>query len=196
MPGELALRIAAGDAAAEGEFAREFSRRLFLMMLARTRDPDTARDLAQDALLTALAALRRGQLHDPEKLPAFVLGIARHVASSHFREARRRVTTTLLHEAHDGSVAGAIARASAIPDDESSEHRTLARLALAVLNDEERQILRLSLVEEWTSQRIGERMNLAGDAVRARKSRALKRLAARIQEMSHPGPARPHSGGG
>ena len=191
-PRDLGQRIAAGDRSAEEEFARLFSRRAFLLMLARTHDPDLSRDLAQDALIAALRELRAGRLRDPDKLPAFVLGVARHVLSSHFRAERRQPRVTPFDEAVDGALARSLAAAIAAPDAEISERRQVARQALQVLDEEDRSILRLSLVEEWPAQRIGERIHLAGDAVRARKSRALRKVAARAHELSHPEFGGPH----
>jgi RNA polymerase sigma-70 factor (ECF subfamily) len=191
-PRGLGQRIAAGDRSAEEEFAQQFSRRAFLLMLARTRDPDLSRDLAQDALIAALRELRAGRLRDPEKLPAFVLGVARHVLSSHFRAERRQPKAAPFDEAIDGALARSLAAAIAAPDAEISEQRQVARQALQVLDEEDRDILRLSLIEEWSAQRIGERIHLAGDAVRARKSRALRKVAARAHELSHPEPGGPH----
>lgn len=64
---DLVARLASGDELAEAALAEMFSPRIRAMMLARVRDPELARDLAQDALMALLQALRHGQLRDHER---------------------------------------------------------------------------------------------------------------------------------
>ena len=66
------------------------------MMMARTRDGELARDLAQDALIALLQALRQGQLRDHERLPAFAHGIGRNIVNNFFRTRQREPQSTPL----------------------------------------------------------------------------------------------------
>jgi len=85
----VAERISAGDLAAESELVHLFSQRIFALLCARTRDPEASRDLLQDVLIAVLMALRKGQLREPDKLPAFVLSIARNMAQAYLRDRSR-----------------------------------------------------------------------------------------------------------
>jgi len=58
------------------------------MLVARSRNRDLADDLAQEVMMDAICALRRGQLREPSKLTPFVLAIARNVLNSHYRARR------------------------------------------------------------------------------------------------------------
>jgi hypothetical protein len=64
----LAERIHGHEPSAEKEFVGLFSDGVRFLVLARTRDPEVARDLAQDVMLAVVRALRREQLRDPERL--------------------------------------------------------------------------------------------------------------------------------
>jgi DNA-directed RNA polymerase specialized sigma24 family protein len=86
----LVLAIASGDRKAEEIFVRQYLPRVKAMLLARTRDPDLAADLQQDVMIEAICALRRGQLREVAKLSSFVLGIARNLLNSHFKNAARQ----------------------------------------------------------------------------------------------------------
>ena len=66
----LVERLRAGDEQADQEFVQLFGGRLRLMIGARIHDRETARDLAQEALLAALSSLRKGGLREAVKLAA------------------------------------------------------------------------------------------------------------------------------
>ncbi len=51
--------------------------------------------------------------------------------------------------------------------------------------------MELTLREELGSEEIGKRVGLSPDAVRMRRSRALRRLAARVRGWLRPAPGRP-----
>src|SRR5688572_24920747 len=84
----LVERVAQGDRAAEAQLVEFLTPRLRVMMRAKTRDAELARDLTQDAVIEVLKALRRGQLREPARLIAFVHGVARNVANNHVRTRR------------------------------------------------------------------------------------------------------------
>src|SRR3954471_1632925 len=93
---ELARRIAAGGAAArdseaETELCQRFGPRARLYGLRHLRDEDAARDLAQQALLVVLEAIRAGRLESPDRLAAFLFGACRNLALTMRRGARRAI---------------------------------------------------------------------------------------------------------
>jgi RNA polymerase sigma-70 factor (ECF subfamily) len=170
----LVERIAAGDPAAEAELALRFDQRLRIMMVVRTRDRETARDLAQEALIAVLAALRKGQLREPEKLPGFVHGTARNVLNNYFRQRQSRpVPVELTPEA-----------ATFVPADElEDEERARAlRRGLDRLDQDDRAVLVMTLVDDLKPGEIARRLGLSAEVVRTRKSRALKRLTEHVRE--------------
>ena len=169
----LVQRIAAGDRAGEAELVDRFYRRVYAMMAIRTRDRDAAGDLAQEALMAALGALRKGQLREPERLAGFVHGTARNVLNNFFRQRQRRGDVVELTPE----------TASFEPTDPVEEYERLAALrrGLAELEAAERAILVLTLVEGLKPGQIAARLGLSAEVVRTRKSRALKRLTDQVR---------------
>ncbi len=179
----LVSRVARGDAGAERELVLLFQERILVMMSARTRDRELARDLTQDVLLAALTALRGGQLRQAERLAAFVYGIARNVVNSRFRAAASGPNYVPLED--DVEVRSA-------PDPvEQAERRAVLQRAFAVLGSTDRQILVLTLAEGLKPAEIAARLRLGVEAVRMRKSRAMRRLSAEVDRLLR-GPEFPH----
>ncbi len=165
------------DPDAEADFVRLFTGRLRMMIAARVRDRETVRDLAQEALLASLTALRGGELRDPERLAAFVYGVGRNVANNHVRRQQAQPVRVPL----DVETAGPAERPV---DLEEEERRRLAERALDVLGPDERHVLTLTLVEGLKPGEIARRLRLSVDVVRTRKSRALKKVVAEVQRLS------------
>jgi RNA polymerase sigma factor (sigma-70 family) len=147
------------------------------MLGARIHDREAARDLAQEALLASLTALRAGQLRDGEKLAAFVHGIGRNVANNYLRKRQGAPVEVELEPVH------AVVESAAAAFDRQ-EDRQLADRALKTLGDRDRAILTLTLVEGLKSGEIARRLGLGADAVRARKSRALKQVVEEVRRLS------------
>lgn len=173
---DLAERIRAGDAAAEEQVLAFFDGRVRLMLLARTRDRDLARDLTQEVLLAVLEALRAGRVRETARLGAFVHGTARNVLSGYFRARQQSAGTVPIEEAH--------AAADPIAELEEASRRRLVQRALGELAEVDRQILSLTLVDGLKSGEVAERLGLGGERVRTRKSRAVKQLVERLREVS------------
>ena len=172
----LAERIHGHEPSAEEEFVGLFSDRVRFLVLARTRDPEVARDLAQDVMLAVVRALRRGQLRDPERLAGFVYGTARNVLNNYLRTRSRLPKEDPIDDAMN------LAQPPARVDD--SERMGLVRRALAFLDPTDRQILLLTLVEGLKPGEIGGRIGMTGEVVRARKSRALKKTIELVKRLS------------
>ena len=147
------------------------------MIAVRIKDRDAAQDLAQEAVVAALAAIKAGQLREPERLAAFVHGVGRNMASNFVR--RRQ---TLPPEAPLDPEA--IAAPSPDARIEESDRRALAERALASLGPDERQVLSLTLVDGLKPGAIATRLGLSPDVVRTRKSRALKKVIAEVARLS------------
>jgi RNA polymerase sigma-70 factor (ECF subfamily) len=90
-PEDLAARILAGDALAEGELVRKYQRGVLVILNRATGDPELARDLCQDTFVIVLNRLRARPLEDPSRLAAFIAQTGRNLAiAEKRREVRRR----------------------------------------------------------------------------------------------------------
>jgi RNA polymerase sigma-70 factor (ECF subfamily) len=164
---ELVSRIRRGDPSAEDVFARRYGTRMRVMALARTRDPSAAEDLAQDAMINCLQALRRGQLEFPERLAAFVHGTMRNVLNHYFRGRDR--------EPDEVPLSDQVVQASILDQVERDERLALVSEILERLGTTDAAILRMSLIEGLGPSEIAGLLQLSPDVVRARKSRSIKK---------------------
>ncbi len=170
----LAERIRQGDTAAETELVHEFSRRIFVMGVVRTRDREAARDLVQDVLMAVIGALRKGQLQDADKLPAFVHGTARNLINNCLRNASQRPPTEPLPED--------LPQTNSIAQLEDAERMRLVHQALERLGQEDRKILWMTLVEGHKPGEIAAVLGLTSEVVRTRKLRAVKKVTELIEK--------------
>jgi RNA polymerase sigma-70 factor (ECF subfamily) len=91
-PRELALRIQAGERAAEDELVQRYSSGVAIIVRRIVRDPSSTDDLCQEAFRLVLEKLRRGELREPEKLSGFICNLARNLAIEHVRRPQRTQT--------------------------------------------------------------------------------------------------------
>ena len=177
----LADRIRHGDPAAEAEFVARFYRRVLVMAQVRTGDQQVALDLAQEAMVGALEALRQGRLNSHQHVAGYVYGTARNLINNHFRRSKSRPPDEVLGE-HTGT--------NADPERLTAERERLELVerALDQLRPDDREILRMTLVDGLKSGEIADRLGLASEVVRKRKSRAVSRLQKAVNQVSRFGP--------
>jgi RNA polymerase sigma-70 factor (ECF subfamily) len=165
----LVLAIAAGDREAERDFAERYLPRVRAMLLARSRNADLTADLQQDVMIEAICALRQGNLRESSKLTPFVLAIARNVLNSHYRGAARQPESLEFpDDLPDLS--------SATAQLEDQQRETLAMSAIASLEQLDKTILQMTLVDGLKPGAIAERLRMNPDVVRQRKLRATRRV--------------------
>jgi len=175
--GALVHRILAGDRSAEDQFVSTYRRGIFVIATARTRDREAALDLTQEILIAVLTALRKGQLRESAKLAAFIQGTARNLINNYLRTRIRRAECDL-----EG--VEEIACVDPVEGLESAERQRLVRQELAAFSIADQQILLLSLVDGHTLAEVALRLDLSHDAVRARKSRMLRKIQKKFEHLS------------
>jgi len=141
-----------------------------IMALRALGSPDAAEEVAQETLARALSALESGRAN-PQNLPAYVHGIARHVIADIHRSRKRTLPSGI-----DDGAAPALDGPDALDGLIISEQMDRVRAALEELSPEDRQVLRLSFFEGLTPSQIAESQRVPPPTVRKRKSRALERL--------------------
>lgn len=178
-PGEqadLVERIRLGDPDAEAALVAMFHDRIRLMAVARTGDRELALEMAQDVMTDVVMALREGRAREQEKLAGFVYAIARHRIVDHYRErARRPVEQPFVVDPPAGPPADRL---------EDAERASLVRGALGTLNPVDRRILLMTLVDGLKPGGIARELALSDEVVRARKSRAIKKVKEYVERLS------------
>ena len=165
----LSRRIAEGDGAAENELVKLFSAGLTSFARNMTHDADFAQDIAQETIFAAILALRQNHLRNPERLASYVFGIGRKVLWRRLRE-RNRLSEPLPRD---------LSEPPSIPAEEPPVFAEL-RAAMRGLQESDRYLLHLILTEELKPREVARRMGVSSEAIRQRKSRALKRIAQRV----------------
>jgi RNA polymerase sigma factor (sigma-70 family) len=160
----------AGDRAAENEFVALFQHSVLRHVRWRIRDLEAACELRDDVLMAVLDAMRSGRVREAAKLPGFVRGTTRHLTSNYLRARRARPVEEPLDPAL--AVAGLAERV------EHREEWRAVRLGLDRLCHLERQILLMTVVDGFKPGQIARYLGLTPEVVRARKSRAVRKLFA------------------
>jgi RNA polymerase sigma-70 factor (ECF subfamily) len=144
------------------------------MGVVRTHDREAARELVQDVLMAVIGALRKGQLQDADKLPAFVHGTARNLINNRARSEGQKPALEPLPED--------LAQASLVEQLEDAERVRLVHDALQRLGADDRRILWMTLVEGRKPGEIAAVLGLTSEVVRTRKLRAVKKLTDLIEK--------------
>jgi RNA polymerase sigma-70 factor, ECF subfamily len=173
----LIERIVSGDASAEEELVTRFRPAIFAIATARTRDREAARDLTQEILMAVLQAARGGRIRESGKLAAYVQGTARNLINHFFETRTRRAECTLDAITEQGS--------DPVAEQEFRERRRLVQEQLTSCNDLDQKILLHSMVDGLNLLEVAEKLGISHEAARTRKSRLVRKITKKIEEVSH-----------
>lgn len=171
--GDLARHVTmrAPDAArAEEELCARLWPRLRLYGRRHLGDEAAALDLAQDAIVVVLAALREGRIKDPERVGSFALGTARRLSIENHRKRQRR----------DGIVAKSrdeLAGAPAGPPEFTRVDALRVVGCLEQLAARGRSALLLTFYAELDATVIARELGTSAGNVRVIRHRALAQVA-------------------
>jgi RNA polymerase sigma-70 factor (ECF subfamily) len=165
----------------ESGFVCEQVRRRLGRLLRREHDTE---DIVQGMLLQALRASPRFLVSDRDKLRGLLVRMVENALRvqadrqlAQRRDIRREVQ---MQSGPDDSVLDLDPSASATDPAraaERSETRDWVRLALELLDHDDRTVVYMRDYEDLTFAEIGQRLGLAEDAVRMRHRRAMPKLA-------------------
>lgn len=176
----LCQRIRAGDERAERDLFVGYHRGLVLMLQRRLTDRWLAEDLANDALREVLEILRTRPLDQPEKLAAFIHGVALNLARNARRKQARQKTdsdtetveTTLDQSGDPATLSMQASLARAVRE-------ILATLPVA----RDRHILIRYYLDEDEKEEICRDLQLSGEHFDRVVHRARQRMRAQIEEL-------------
>jgi RNA polymerase sigma factor (sigma-70 family) len=172
----LIARIRSGEGAAEEELVTLYRRRVFAIAAARTGDRESARDLTQEVLMAVLQSVRNGKVRETDKLAEFIQGTARNLINNFFRSRGQRAECNL--------EAAEVRSTNPVEEQEAAEQGRLVRQELRSYSALDQQILLFSLVDGHTLAEVAERLKMSHEAVRARKSRLVKKMTKKFGRLS------------
>jgi RNA polymerase sigma-70 factor (ECF subfamily) len=161
----------------------ECAERLLVYFTRRTLDPETALDLWAETLAAAFASWHRFRGSTRDDAIGWLYGIARNQWAGYLRRgyAERRALDRLgltRPELDSDDLARLIELAGL------GALRDRVGAALADLPVDQREALRLRIVQELPYPEVAERLNVSEPAARARVSRGLRRLALTLEEAT------------
>ena len=174
------------DAEALDGLYREHSRQLLIFFARRTMDGETATDLVAETFATAFRDRRQFRGASSDEAVGWIFGIARHQLSSFYRRGsvEREALKRLVVERRD-LTSEELERIEELAGIAALRERVRDRLL--ELDGPDQEILQLRVVEERDYDEIATELGIKEDAVRARVSRALKRLRRLIEDDDHVG---------
>lgn len=165
---ELIEASRSGDRSAFARLIERHQRAVYAVAFSATRDRSLADDVTQDAFVTAWRRL--ADLRDPDRLPAWLCGIARNVA----RDARKRRRGEVLE---DVEIAGETTPYDAITD---AECERIVTAALGEMPEVYREPLVLFYYEERSVDDVARYLGLSAATTHKRLSRGRQYLADRV----------------
>jgi RNA polymerase sigma factor (sigma-70 family) len=123
-----------------------------------------------------IKAVRADHVREADKLVAFIQGTAKNVINNYFRTRMRRSETSL----------EAVTQHTwdSVLESEAAERRRLVEQELERCSPVDQQILLFSLVDGHSLAEVAKRVNMSHDAVRARKSRLVRKMTEKFGRVS------------
>ena len=150
-------RLANGDMSALEDIYRQLGRRIYMLALSILRDTHSAEDIMQDTFVKLAAEARA--YREGSNAIAFILTMTRNLSLNLLKKQRRETPSEQLPDRVDGDAP------------------PLAALeALALLDEQERQIVILKLDCGMKHKQIAAILGITPDACQKRYRRALEKL--------------------
>jgi len=145
---------------------------LYRYLLYRTSDEHAAEDMTSEVFMRLLDALHSGKA--PDNLPAWLFGVAGHLAADYFRRQSRRPQIPLSET---------LAAADPQPESEAEARMKAAavRSALAGLTEEQQRVLALRFGEGRSLDQVARAMEKSVTAVKQLQFRAVAALRRRLE---------------
>ena len=89
---DLVDRIGQGDRNAESAMVGRYRRGLLFLLRKRTGDPELAEDMCQETLCIGIEKLRSEPINEPERLAAYLHGVAVNLVRNEWKKSKRRAT--------------------------------------------------------------------------------------------------------
>jgi RNA polymerase sigma-70 factor, ECF subfamily len=156
------------DRELERAMCERYAERIRSYGLLHLRDAAAAQDLVQHVLMAVIEALRAGQVKDPERLGAYVLGTCRNLVMETYRGAarQRRVAESAAKEL--------------LPKDWEPSWGSIDRIKLEncifMLDPRARSVVLATYVEDRDADAIASSLKLTLGNVRVIRHRALAQL--------------------
>jgi RNA polymerase sigma factor (sigma-70 family) len=158
-----------------GDFYEQMAPQVLCFFATRTEDPQRAVDLTAEAFAKAFEHRREFRGASDEQAAAWLWRIARNELAQHWRS--RSVELAAVERL--GVEHRTLSEEELLEGERfiaAQELREQIRHALAVLPDDQREVVRLRFVDDLSYDEIAQKLGVSNDVVRTRTSRALRAL--------------------
>lgn len=178
--------LRSGDEAAFEALVRACEKKVYLLALRYTNNPADAMDISQDTFVKAFRNLKK--FKGDSSPETWVYRIAVNTALDHVRRSARRSETGLYRQDEDGQE-----QLLDIPDEryspekaaEQTDMRELLQKAIAMLPEEQRQVIVLRDIDDFSYQQIAEILDVSEGTVKSRLFRARAKLLELLQNSGN-----------
>lgn len=174
--GELVRRVVAGDAAAYGELARRWFRRVLTMCQARVCVSD-AEDLTQEVFIRGYARL--SSLANPEQFGSWLRGIANNVCVDWCRDRVRHKQAIGTSHLRQELANTAVPINGTLAEDE----RAIVIGQIAAIPEDLREVVLLHYYENLTYDEMAQWLGVARATVNERLAKARSLLRVRLAKL-------------
>ena len=191
-PDPLVARLKAGDGDAFAEVVRTLGGRMLAVARRFVKDEEAARDVVQDACLSAFRGIRHFDGH--AQLSTWLHRIVVNAALMRLRARQRRpeqsIEPLLPIFQEDGHHVDPVVSWAECGDRllERQETRALVRTAIAALPESHRVVLMMRDIDDLSTREAADALGITENAVKLRLHRARQALAVLIrQRLAAPG---------
>lgn len=179
-------KAARGDASAFESLVLHYQGQIYRLCFRMTGNSEDAQDMTQEAFLKAWKNLSTFQFDSA--FSTWLYRLASNCCLDLLRSMKRKPTVSLTAETEDedGEIID-VADDAPSPEEKAivSQERDDLRKALALLDDEQRQILILRVVNDLSYTEIAEVLNIKEGTVKSRLSRARDNLRKKLDEIGN-----------
>lgn len=161
-------RAKRGDAEAFADLYREIYENMYRFALYTLRNTSDAEDAVSEAVTDAFASIRK--LKTEEAFKSWIFRILSNKCKDKLRGYLKK-TEELKEEV------------SLEETETGMTERIMIRATFFELSDEERMIISMHLFAGYTSREIAEILQMNENTVRSKESRALKKMAGKLEEI-------------
>lgn len=165
----------------EEELALRFTSRLRLFAARRLGDATAAEDVAQETLRRVVEAIRANRIENQDALPGFVFQTARNICLHHVRATAREKSAFARFERESTEATGATDPLTALISVERAQD---VRRAIQRMDRDDQRLLAMMYYDGLGTDEVASRLGISAAAVRVRKHRVLRRLAAELGELA------------
>jgi RNA polymerase sigma-70 factor (ECF subfamily) len=164
-------RARRGDAAAMSQLMRDNYALVYGYLVKVTRDPETAKDVTQEAMTRALTAI--GKFRGDAKFSSWLVQIAYHAYVDEERKWQKKTVHGGLDQAAEGSVEGEV-----ILHDQVDS----IRQALEGIDEPDRSIFILKHIQGYTYRELADLFDLKEGTIRSKLHYTIKKIQRKVRE--------------